>query len=111
SFFTLGESDKLHRLYVMIGKMKSLPGVIHHERIGQKELAELQLSCEAWLYPLQPTHENGMGGFLETSCITALEAQAARCKIVSRTSGALSETIKKSIPWDDKLDIVDTLQN
>jgi 2-polyprenyl-3-methyl-5-hydroxy-6-metoxy-1,4-benzoquinol methylase/glycosyltransferase involved in cell wall biosynthesis len=110
-FKALGEGEKLRRLYISLGKMKSLPGVIHHERIGQQELADIQLSCEAWLYPYQPNHESGTGGFIETYCITALEAQAARCKIVSRKNGALPETIKHAIWWDENTNIVESLQN
>ena len=88
--------------------MKSLPGIVHHERMGQQELADLQLSCEAWLYPHQ---DNEYGGFLETFAIVALEAQAARVKIISRNNGALPETIKYSIWWTKEFDIVETLKN
>src|SRR5207253_1372023 len=94
-----GEIDKLHRLYRLLATMNSLPGVVHHDMIGQQELADLQLSCEAWLYPPQPNHENGMGGFLETYCITAVEAQAARAVPVTRLNGALAETVKNCVEW------------
>ncbi len=104
-----GNTEKLNWLYKMQNLMASLPGVVNHDRIGQDELADLQLSCEAWLYPYQPNYEGGHGGWLETYCITALEAQAARCKIVSRTNGALPETIKHAVWWDSKTDIVDVL--
>jgi glycosyltransferase involved in cell wall biosynthesis len=63
------------------------------------------------LYPYQPNHESGTGGFVETFCITALEAQAARCRIVSRKNGALPETIKHAIWWDENTNIVEILQN
>lgn len=48
-----------------------LPGVVDHGLVGRRELAEIQLSCKAMLYPadsMQPT---------ETGCITAVEAGAA----------------------------------
>ncbi len=104
--------DKLNKLYRMLGKMKSLPGVFHHERLDQNALADLQLSCEAWLYPQQFTHPNREGGFLETYCIVAQEAQAARCKIISRKNGALPETIKHAIWWGaEPFSIVEVLKN
>lgn len=105
----LGNTEKLNWLYKMLNLMDSLPGVVNHQRIGQEELADLQLSCEAWLYPHQPAYEGGHGGWLETYCITALEAQAARCKIVSRKNGALPETIKHAVWWDESTDIIDVL--
>lgn len=46
-------------------------GVIYHGKIGQNELAAIQESCDALLYPcdtMQPT---------ETGCITVVEAGAA----------------------------------
>jgi glycosyltransferase involved in cell wall biosynthesis len=95
----------------MLGIMDSLPGVVNHDRIGQEELADLQLSCEAWLYPHQPNYESGYGGWLETYAITAQEAEAARCKIISRKNGALPETIKHAIWWDADTNIVETLKN
>ena len=109
----MGDKNRLNWLYSIAGKMKNLPGVISHERIGQRELAELQMSCEAWLYP--PQSDNN-GGWLETYCITALEAQAAKCKIISRDNGALPETIKHALWWRNQGDqtkdwIVDILQN
>jgi len=48
-----------------------LPGVVDSGRMGQRDLAELQLSCEMMLYPcdtMQPT---------ETGCVTLLEACAS----------------------------------
>lgn len=104
----IGDTERLNWLYSIAGKMKQLPGIVSHERIGQQELAELQMSCEAWLYPPQPDNN---GGWLETYCITALEAQAAKCKIISRDNGALPETIKHALWWHKGMDIVDTLKN
>lgn len=106
-----GDNKKLADLYKLVGMLKTTPGIVHHERLGQQELADIQLSCEAWLYPFQPNHPNREGGFLETYCITALEAQAARCKIISRKNGALPETIKHAIWWDADTDIIDVLKN
>ena len=102
----MGDYARLNWIYSISSKMKSLSGVYSHERLGQQELADLQMSCEAWLYPPQ---SDDNGGWLETYCITALEAQAAKCKIISRDNGALPETIKHALWWKHGMDIVDTL--
>lgn len=107
------DTEKLNRLYSVTRKARDLDGVVYHDRLGQQELADLMLSCEAWLYPPQPDHPNGMGGFLETYCITALEAQAAGCRIISRVNGALAEVIKVPLIWDENLtteDLIKVLQ-
>lgn len=109
----IGDMQRLNWLYSIESKMKQLPGIVAHDRIGQQELAELQMSCEAWLYPPQPNRD---GGWLETYCITALEAQAAKCKIISRDNGALPETIKHALWWHNQGEqtadwIVAVLQN
>lgn len=46
-------------------------GVIYHGKIGQDELAQLQISCHALLYPCDPMSPT------ETGCITVVEAGAA----------------------------------
>ena len=43
-------------------------GVVSHGRVGQEELARAWMGASLWLYP---------SSFSETSCITAMEAQAA----------------------------------
>lgn len=47
------------------------PGVIDLGKIGQKDLARLQMSADAWLYPLDALWPT------ETGCITAVENAAA----------------------------------
>ena len=59
------------------------PGVVFHGRAGQEEVARSYLQSQLWLYPTD---------FEETSCITAMEAQAAGCHIVATRCGALPET-------------------
>lgn len=46
-------------------------GVTNMEKIGQRQLAELQMQADAWLYPLDPLWPT------ETGCITAVENAAA----------------------------------
>lgn len=59
-------------------------GVVMHGRIGQKELAREFMRSGVWCYPTW---------FAETSCITAMEAQAAGCYIVTSPIAALNETV------------------
>jgi len=60
-------------------------GVTLHGRVGQPELARAWLGASAWLYPTD---------FCETSCITAMEAQAAGALCVCSGLAALPETAR-----------------
>ena len=60
-------------------------GVVFHGRVGQAELAGAWLRASAWLYPTN---------FCETSCITAMEAQAAGVPCVCTRLAALPETAR-----------------
>jgi protein O-GlcNAc transferase len=60
-------------------------GVVLHGRVGQLELAQAWLGARAWLYPTN---------FSETSCITAMEAQAAGAHCVCSRLAALPETAR-----------------
>lgn len=66
-------------------------GVIWHGRVNQKELAEAFLRAKVWGYPTN---------FPETSCISAMEAQAAGCVPVCSRFAALGETVKYGILLD-----------
>jgi len=59
-------------------------GVRNRGRVGQEELALAQMESLLWLYPTS---------FCETSCITAMEAQAAGAYPVTSVIGALPETV------------------
>jgi len=59
-------------------------GVIFHDRVPQDELAIDFLRSGVWCYPTW---------FSETSCLTAMEAQAAGCYIVTSPIAALNETV------------------
>lgn len=110
NLFKLTKDDEtLRAIQMLYAKMKTMDGVEFHDRLGQQELADLQLSCEAWIYPPQPHDPNG--GFLETYCITAVEAQAARCVPISRRNGALPEVLQASIEWKKDTDIVSILKD
>jgi len=80
------KSDKLtldflkNRLVSMVDH-----GVTYHGRVGQRELAKAFLASSLWLYPTN---------FHETSCITAMEAQAAGVFAITSKLAALPETLR-----------------
>lgn len=67
--------------------LSSIPGCTVHGNVRQRELAREFMKSALLLYP---------NTFEETSCITALEAQAAGCAIVSSQLGALPETVRNA---------------
>jgi glycosyltransferase involved in cell wall biosynthesis len=62
--------------------------LVFHGRVNQTELAEAFKQSKVWTYPT---------AFHETSCITAMEAQAAGCVPVTSRLGALPETVKYGV--------------
>lgn len=60
------------------------PGVTHHGAVSQRDLARAFLGAGLWVYPTY---------FTETSCITAMEVQAAGVIPVTRPLAALQETV------------------
>jgi len=67
-------------------------GVYHHGRVGQADLARAFMESCLWLYPTS---------FCETSCITAMEAQAAGSGLITSRIGALPETVFGGTLVDD----------
>ncbi len=59
-------------------------GVVYHDRVSQDDLAREFLRSGVWSYPTW---------FSETSCITAMEAQAAGLRVVTSPIAALNETV------------------
>jgi len=78
-----GQLDLINRLKNMI-KDHEKHGVVNHGRVDQQTLANHFLSAGVWTYP---------SFFTETSCITAMEAQAAGLRIVAVPIAALNETV------------------
>ena len=78
-----GQVSEMVRADFLHGKLMATPGVLYHGAVGKAELANSHRLSQMWLYPTD---------FLETSCITAMEAQAAGSKIVTTRCGALPET-------------------
>lgn len=64
-------------------------GVYARGKVDPQALADEMLSAGAWLYPTW---------FEETSCITAMEAQAAGLAIVTTPLAALNETAAHALP-------------
>lgn len=60
------------------------PGVTLRDRVNGAELAKAFLGAGVWAYPTW---------FSETSCITAMEAQAAGCRVVATPLAGLNETV------------------
>lgn len=69
------------------------PGVRRLEGgLGQKALATLMMSSLVWVHPSWYSVADCQ--MHETSCISAMEAQAAGCVVVASNWGALSETVQ-----------------
>lgn len=73
-----------NRLKEMLAQMRDI-GVTHRGRCDQDTLARAMLSAGVWAYPTW---------FSETSCIGAMEAQAAGLRIVTSPIAALLETCR-----------------
>jgi hypothetical protein len=68
------------------------PGVRRLDGLSQPALARLMRSSLVWAHPSYTTPYAGR--FHETSCIGAMEAQAAGCCVVAADWGALRETVR-----------------
>jgi glycosyltransferase involved in cell wall biosynthesis len=81
-----GDDGQLKLIEAIKYNMKCLEsqGVHYRGRIPQQDLACEFTSAGSWLYPTW---------FTETSCITAMEAQAAGLQIVTSPIAALNETV------------------
>lgn len=77
------QSDLIVRIKNQIKELEPL-GVVYHDRVSKEVLAEEFLSAGCWIHPTW---------FTETSCITAMEAQAAGLGIVTSSIAALNETV------------------
>jgi len=107
-----GDLDAMDEIRSIEQQMYEMDGIEYHQRLNQWELAKVQMECEAWLYPYQPTYGT-QGGFLETYCITALEAMAAKAVPITRMNGAIPETVPNAIEWKKETtvkELIATLQ-
>lgn len=69
---------------VLLNEIKTTPYIVVHSRVSQEELAIEMLKSEYWLYP---------NNFSETYCISAVEAQAANCIVVTNIQAGLEDTV------------------
>jgi glycosyltransferase involved in cell wall biosynthesis len=89
-------SDTNPELLSLYEQAKNDPTITYSEPVGHIELREKIKTCRALAYPCI---------FKETSCITAMEAMASGCAVVSTALGALPETavgnplIQPHEPW------------
>jgi len=81
--FTYALSEKDRELAPMQHMLKQ-EGVKFHGSVSQRELAENMMEAELLVYP---------SIFKETSCITAIESQAAGTPVVTTALAALKETV------------------
>lgn len=63
-------------------------GIYWHDRVGQDRLAQEMMTADMWLYPTY---------FMETFCITALEAQAAGAIPLVNAIGGMPELIANPV--------------
>jgi glycosyltransferase involved in cell wall biosynthesis len=76
-----------------------LPGVMYHGKVGQDYLAEIQMQCDALLYPCDPIQPT------ETGCITIVEAGASFSPAVTTSADCLESefrdyTVMNDLPLD-----------
>lgn len=79
-------SEKATEIAVLKQRIANMAseGVVFHDRVDQEQLAEGMLKSSLHLYN---------SDFTETSCISAMEAQAAGCKTICSALAALNETV------------------
>ncbi|MEY4667632.1 MAG: hypothetical protein RL518_331 [Pseudomonadota bacterium] len=71
----------------VLAALRKFPHFHEHGNVTQKQLAREMMRSSILCYP---------NTFEETSCITALEAQAAGCAIATSALGALPETVGRA---------------
>ena len=84
---------------VEIERLLKLPGVEDIGKIGQDELAKLQIEADVWLYPLDAMNAT------ESGCITAVENAAAYNPIVTTDCDCMPTEFGRigrivDMPWD-----------
>lgn len=91
----MAESSKRTDWLDLISKFESILDeghrrgeLVFHGRVNQDELAKAFMASKVWAYPTW---------FHETSCVTAMEAQAAGCVPVTTSLAALRETVKYGV--------------
>jgi glycosyltransferase involved in cell wall biosynthesis len=75
-----------------ITQLADQPGVRKLGALPQPALAAMMCDTRVWAHPSWASQHNT--AFHETSCIGAMEAQAAGCVVVASSWGALTETVR-----------------
>jgi glycosyltransferase involved in cell wall biosynthesis len=75
-----------------ISELANQEGVVKLGALSQPTLAALMCDSRVWAHPSWASHL--AVPFYETSCIGAMEAQAAGCHVVASDWGALRETVR-----------------
>jgi SAM-dependent methyltransferase len=75
--------------------MEDQPGVTRLGSLPQSKLAELMCNSRVWAHPSWASIAGQP--FYETSCIGAMEAQAAGCHVVASSHGALWTTVQVGV--------------
>lgn len=75
----------------LYAKAKNQKGVFLHQPLTHHALAKKLQEGTLWLYPMHSAPETKFQA--ETSCIAAIEAQAAGLPVIATAEGALPETI------------------
>jgi len=78
-----------------IRKLENQPGVMRLGSLPQSKLAELMCESRVWAHPSWASI--AATEFYETSCIGAMEAQAAGCHVVAASHGALWTTVQVGV--------------
>lgn len=85
--------ESLAAFRARISSLAEQDGVKQLPALAQPELAKLMSSSRVWAHPSWASLQNMP--FHETSCIGAMEAQAAGCHVVASGWGALTETVRR----------------
>jgi glycosyltransferase involved in cell wall biosynthesis len=100
-YFKIAEVDPAVRAFAArIAELADQPGVTALGSLSQPELARLLRSSMVWAHPSY--HTPSSTPFMETSCIGAMEAQAAGCHVVASAWGALPETVRVGALIDER---------
>lgn len=92
-YFVIAEQDPTVAAHAeKIAKLAEQPGVELLGSLSQPALAKLLMESLVLALPSYNTPHGT--AFMETSCILAMEAQAAGCAVVASNWGALPETVR-----------------
>lgn len=92
-YFEIAERDPVVGAHAQkIAELSKQPGVKSLGSLSQPEVAKLLQTSLVWCCPSFNTPHDTP--FFETSCIGAMEAQAAGCAVVASNWGALPETVR-----------------